>query len=65
MELARINLEQRERERKLLLDDIRTLCEGDGSQVETCTSSERDGEGSLWMVIGGKPALVSLFFSNF
>ncbi|XP_078148685.1 HYPERSENSITIVE TO PI STARVATION 4 isoform X4 [Carex rostrata] len=58
VELARINLEQRERERKLLLDDIRTLCEGDGSQVETCTSSERDSEGSLWMVIGGKPALV-------
>jgi hypothetical protein len=60
VELARINLEQRERERKLLLDDIRTLSEGVGSQADTCTNSERDSEGALWMVIGGKLVLVSL-----
>ncbi|KAJ1691792.1 hypothetical protein LUZ63_015947 [Rhynchospora breviuscula] len=58
VELARINLEQRERERKLLLDDIRTLSEGGGSQGDMCANSERDSEGALWMVIGGKLVLV-------
>ncbi|KAJ3674692.1 hypothetical protein LUZ60_005308 [Juncus effusus] len=57
VELARIHVERVERERKLLLDDIRTLSESQpgGGQC----GLELEGEGnSLWMVIGGKMILV-------
>ncbi|KAK8943364.1 hypothetical protein KSP40_PGU018540 [Platanthera guangdongensis] len=56
VELARIQLEQKERERKLLLDDIRTLSisNDDGSNLNLFTDSESD----LWMVSCGKLRLV-------
>ncbi|XP_042416673.1 LOW QUALITY PROTEIN: protein SABRE-like [Zingiber officinale] len=53
VELAKINLEKTERERKLLLDDIRTLS-GD-SHSDLC-SQEKSGD--LWMITGGKSILV-------
>ncbi|KAJ7958900.1 Golgi-body localization protein domain isoform 1 [Quillaja saponaria] len=54
VELAKVNLEQKEREQKLLLDDIRKLSLG-------CDSSgdlHLEKEGDLWMVAGGKSMLV-------
>lgn len=51
VELARINLEQTERERKLLLDYIRDL-----SSVRDLSLSTEDGD--LWMITGGKTRLV-------
>jgi len=54
VELAKINLEVKEREQRLLRNDIRKLslyC--DGSDL----NPEKDGE--MWMVSGGKSLLVS------
>ncbi|MED6130808.1 hypothetical protein PIB30_004229 [Stylosanthes scabra] len=54
VELAKINLEQKEREQKVLLDDIRKLsawCDTPGSP---CPEKESD----LWMITGGKSLLV-------
>ncbi|XP_057729107.1 protein SABRE [Arachis stenosperma] len=54
VELAKVNLEQKEREQKLLLDDIRKLsawCDTPGSP---CPEKESD----LWMITGGKSVLV-------
>ncbi|KAJ7965889.1 Golgi-body localization protein domain isoform 1 [Quillaja saponaria] len=54
VELAKVNLEQKERERKLLLDDIRKLslwCDSSGD-----LHSEKEGD--LWMVAAGKSMLV-------
>ncbi|XP_072957703.1 protein SABRE isoform X1 [Typha angustifolia] len=56
VELAKISLEQRERERKLQLDDIRTLSETGDIQADVCLSPERNDD--LWMVISGKLVLV-------
>ncbi|WOL08896.1 protein SABRE isoform X1 [Canna indica] len=53
VELAKINLEKRERERKVLLDDIRTLL-GD-SHSDLCSQEKR---ADLWMITGGKSILV-------
>lgn len=56
VELARVNLEQVERERKLLLDDIRKL--------SACNDASYDPPvpqgiyGDLWMIIGEKAKLV-------
>lgn len=52
--LARIKIEQRERERKLLLDDIRTLSGDISGDLGVCP----EFGGELWMVTGGKSALV-------
>ncbi|VFQ86788.1 unnamed protein product [Cuscuta campestris] len=54
VELARINLEEKERFQKLVLDDIRKL--------SSCSDVSRDGfserEHDLWMVTGGRSILV-------
>ncbi|KAM0897907.1 hypothetical protein ACQ4PT_022264 [Festuca glaucescens] len=55
VELAKINLEQRERERKLLLDDIRSLA-GTGDSHTGHVSAEIDN--SFWMINSGKASLV-------
>lgn len=55
VELARIGIEQRERERKLILDDIRTLSVVSDVLSESACS-ENDGES--WMITGGKSILV-------
>lgn len=55
VELARINLEQTERKRQLLLDDIRNLAIGNNSS-EDLSSPEKDA--NLWMVGGGRATLV-------
>ncbi|KAL8172011.1 hypothetical protein V2J09_023815 [Rumex salicifolius] len=54
VELARINLEQKEWEQKVLLDDIRKLSFCPASSGEH--GSEQ--EGGLWMVTGGRSTLV-------
>ncbi|XP_020240761.1 protein SABRE-like isoform X2 [Asparagus officinalis] len=56
VELARISIEQKERERKLILNDIRTLSVSSDIPSETACS-ENDGE--LWMITGGKSILVN------
>ncbi|KAF9603303.1 hypothetical protein IFM89_034652 [Coptis chinensis] len=57
VELARINLEQMERERKLLLDDIRKLSiTYDNHPGELCLSPEKDA--NLWMIAGRRSTLV-------
>ncbi|CAA6657811.1 unnamed protein product [Spirodela intermedia] len=55
VELAKVSLEQRERERKLLLDDIRTLLASDETSSDAGSSLKKDS--ILWMVCGGKPLL--------
>ncbi|OAY77250.1 Protein SABRE [Ananas comosus] len=57
VELAKINLEKRERERKLLIDDIRTLSveNTDGSRDNTLSSQLDD---SLWMITSARSTLV-------
>ncbi|KAG9440183.1 hypothetical protein H6P81_020348 [Aristolochia fimbriata] len=52
VELARINLEKTDRERRLLLDDIRTL------SVLSDTSLSLERSGDLWMISGGIATLV-------
>lgn len=53
VELAKIELEQKEREQKLLLDDIRRLSlNGDASGDLSRKESE------LWMITGGRSNLV-------
>ncbi|KAL6893652.1 hypothetical protein ACP4OV_007750 [Aristida adscensionis] len=56
VELAKISLEQRERERKLLLDDIRSLIGNGDNQTEHCHSAEKGD--CLWMINSGKTLLV-------
>ncbi|KAK1292598.1 hypothetical protein QJS10_CPB17g02481 [Acorus calamus] len=56
VELARIKLEQRERERKLLLDDIRTLSVSSDLPGDLFSSAEKDYD--LWMITDGKSLLV-------
>ena len=60
VELAKINLEQRERERKLLLDDIRFLA-GTGDSHTDQLSAEKDN--SFWMINSGKASLVYILTS--
>ncbi|CAL9760595.1 unnamed protein product [Musa acuminata subsp. burmannicoides] len=55
VDLARINLEQKRRERKLLLGDIKTLTTATDISDGTDLSLEN---GDLWMVVGGKSTLV-------
>ncbi|RID79559.1 hypothetical protein BRARA_A02288 [Brassica rapa] len=54
VELAKINLEEKERARKLLLDDIRKLSHCSDSMADT--HMEREGE--LWMISTRKSTLV-------
>ena len=57
VELARINLERKEREQKLLLEDIRKL--------SLCSDTSGDllpeKEGDLWMTTEGRSKLVRYF----
>lgn len=54
VELAKINLEQTEREQKLLLDDIRKL----SLRCDTSSDHYPEKEADLWMITGGRSALV-------
>ncbi|CAH9105183.1 unnamed protein product [Cuscuta epithymum] len=54
VELARINLEEKERFQKLVLDDIRKLSPCNDVSGELFSEKERD----LWMVTGGRFILV-------
>ncbi|XP_010553676.1 PREDICTED: protein SABRE [Tarenaya hassleriana] len=54
VELAKINLEEKERERKLLLHDIRKL----SHSFDTSEDPQMDREGNLWMISGGRSMLV-------
>ncbi|KAH7661259.1 FMP27 C-terminal protein [Dioscorea alata] len=56
VELAKISLEQRERERKLLLDDIRNLLATNNITGDPCLMPEKDED--IWMITGGKSMLV-------
>ncbi|KAK1276900.1 hypothetical protein QJS04_geneDACA005745 [Acorus gramineus] len=56
VELARIKLEQRDRERKLLLDDIRTLSVSSDLSGNLSSCAEKDSD--LWMITDGKSTLV-------
>ncbi|RWR77330.1 protein SABRE [Cinnamomum micranthum f. kanehirae] len=56
VELARISLEQTERELNLLLDCIRDLSASSDVCGDTFPSTEKDGD--LWMLTGGKARLV-------
>lgn len=56
VELAKINLEQRVREMKLLLDDRRSLTGNGDSGTDHCYSAEKDDH--LWMINSGKTSLV-------
>lgn len=55
VELARINLEQTERERKLLLDYIRDLSTSNDASRDLSPSTE---DGDVWMIMGEKNRLV-------
>ena len=55
VELAKINLEQKERDQKLILDDIRKLSLRCDSLGDLCPEKE----GDLWMIAGARPMLVS------
>ncbi|KAJ0026216.1 hypothetical protein Pint_08506 [Pistacia integerrima] len=54
VELARINLEQKEREQKLILHDIRKLSLHCDTSGDLC----QEKEGDLWIVAGGKSTLI-------
>ncbi|XP_010545182.1 PREDICTED: protein KINKY POLLEN [Tarenaya hassleriana] len=54
VELAKIEVEQKERERMLLLDDIRKLSQ----HCSTSGTQNLDKEEDFWMIAGGRPELV-------
>uniref|UniRef100_A0A803LK69 FMP27/BLTP2/Hobbit GFWDK motif-containing RBG unit domain-containing protein n=1 Tax=Chenopodium quinoa TaxID=63459 RepID=A0A803LK69_CHEQI len=54
VELARIKLEHKEREQKMLLDDIMKLSLGNDASVDQIPEKE----GELWMISGGRSTLV-------
>ncbi|KAF7817045.1 protein SABRE isoform X1 [Senna tora] len=54
VELAKISLEQKEREHKLILEDIRQLSFFCDTSADPCPEKE----GDLWMIAGGRPMLV-------
>ncbi|XP_017701995.3 protein SABRE-like isoform X2 [Phoenix dactylifera] len=56
VELAKINLEQREREQKLLLDDMRNILVNTEISDDLTQSPENDSD--LWMITGAKSMLV-------
>lgn len=55
VELARVELEQKERAQNLILDDIRKLSLCNDATADP--SPEKDGD--LWMISGGRSILVS------
>ncbi|KAL3514280.1 hypothetical protein ACH5RR_026997 [Cinchona calisaya] len=55
VELARIDLEQKERVQKLILDDIRKL----SLYSDASGDVQADKEDDLWMIIGGRTILVN------
>ncbi|XP_078430617.1 HYPERSENSITIVE TO PI STARVATION 4 isoform X2 [Wolffia australiana] len=63
VELAKVILEQRERERKLILDDIRTLSTSDERFEEASSSLKKDD--MAWMIRGGKFLLVQRLRTEF
>ncbi|OEL18536.1 Protein SABRE [Dichanthelium oligosanthes] len=63
VELAKIILEQRDRERKLLLDDIRSLTGNGNNGTDHCDSSEKGD--CLWMINSGKTSLVAGLHRDF
>lgn len=60
VELARIDLKRLERERKLLLDDIRILSASNNASLDASIPQGIDGD--LWMITGDKPRLVIVQF---
>lgn len=54
VELAKVDLEQKERAHKLLLDDIRKL----SLYSDTSGDLHLEKEGDLWMITGGRSILV-------
>ena len=56
VELAKINLEQKEREQKLLLDDIQKL----SVWCDTPGDLHPEKESDVWMITGGKSMLVRI-----
>lgn len=56
VELARINLEERERMQKLILDDIRKL----SARGDISTDPHPEMEIDLWMITSGRSTLVCL-----
>lgn len=54
VELAKINLEQKDREKKLILHDIRKL----SISCDTSGDLHTEKEGDLWIVTGGRSTLV-------
>lgn len=52
VELAKIELEKKERDRMLLLDDIRRLTQSESN------SGNINLESDFWMITGGRPVLV-------
>lgn len=55
VELARISLEQKEREKKLAISDIRKL----SSCTDSSNESNLENESQLWMINGSRSLLVS------
>lgn len=60
VELAKIVLEKKEREQKLLLQDIRILSVYGDAIGDGCL----EHEANLWMITCGRPALVSFGLSS-
>lgn len=54
VELAKIDLEQKDREKKLILHDIRKL----SISSETSGDLHTEKEGDLWIITGGRSALI-------
>lgn len=57
VELAKIKLEHKEREKKLLLDDIMKLSLGNDASVDQVPEKE----GELWIISCGRSTLVRHF----
>lgn len=54
VELAKIELEHKERDRMLLVDDIRKLTQNESNSGSISLEKESD----FWMITGGRPKLV-------
>ena len=59
VELAKVNLEEKEREQKLILNDIRKL----SLRCEISGDIFLEKEGDLWMISGARPVLVRMNLS--
>lgn len=54
VELARVDLEVKDRRKSLILDDIRKL----SLWSDTCGDPPTEKEEDMWIITGGKPILV-------